>query len=70
VLLPSFIINRIVVLFASLQFEDLLPGFLELSWEPTVLGLVSIPLIILPLDILAHFLMNSSFRRASSSILS
>ena len=35
-----------------------------------MLGLVSIPLIILPLDILAHFLMNSSFRRASSSILS
>ena len=34
VMLPSFIINRIVVLFASLQFEDLLPGFLEVRALP------------------------------------
>ena len=32
-------------------------------------GLILIPLIILPLDILAHFTMNSSYRRIGNNIL-
>ena len=46
-----------------------LPDPLMLDFLPTAAGLISIPLIILPLDILAHFTMNSSFRRVKTSVL-
>jgi len=69
VIFPSFCINRLVTLLASLQEVGGLPDPLMVSWLPTVAGLVAIPLIILPLDTLAHFVMNRSFRRISSSVI-
>jgi len=69
VLFPSFCINRVVTLLASLQEVGDLPGPLMAEWVPTVTGLVMIPLIILPLDVLAHFVMNRSFRRVSAEVL-
>lgn len=68
VLFPSFCINRLVVLLASLGEEGALPDLLSASWIPTVAGLVLIPLIILPLDTLAHFTLNQSFRKGSGAI--
>ena len=32
-----------------------LPDFLSAEWFPTVMGLVAIPLLIVPLDVLAHW---------------
>jgi len=69
VLFPSFIINRAVLLLVSLQTEGTLPDILNAGWIPTAAGLILIPLIILPLDVLAHFTMNSSYRRIGKSIL-
>ena len=36
---------------------------------PTLAGLLIIPLVITPLDSLAHFSMNSSYRRIGNSVL-
>ena len=36
---------------------------------PTAFGLLLIPLVILPLDVLAHFTMNQSFRKAANTVL-
>jgi len=69
VIFPSFCINRLVTLLEGLQEAGDMPGLLMASWLPTVAGLVAIPLIILPLDTLAHFVLNRSFRRVSSSVL-
>ena len=69
VIYPSFCINRLVALLATLQASGNLPDPLMLDFLPTAAGLISIPLIILPLDILAHFTMNSSFRRVKTSVL-
>ena len=69
VLFPSFCINRLVLLLESLQEAGSLPELLQVSWLPTVAGLIVIPLIILPLDTLAHFSLNQSFRRVSKSVL-
>lgn len=68
VLFPSFIINRVVCLLASLGADGALPDLLAASWIPTVVGLALIPLIILPLDTLAHYTLNGSFRRASTTV--
>ena len=68
VLFPSFVINRSVCLLASLGATDSLPDLLSASFVPTAVGLALIPLVILPLDTLAHFTLNSSFRRASGAV--
>ena len=68
VIFPSFCINRLVFLLESLQEANSLPDLLMASWVPTAAGLIAIPLIILPLDTLAHFVMNQSFRRVSKSV--
>jgi len=70
VLFPSFIINRVVCLLASLGDTGSLPDVLSAGWIPTAVGLALIPLIILPLDTLAHFVLNQSFRRASATLRS
>lgn len=70
VLFPSFIINRVVLLLVSLQAGGTMPELLNAGWLPTAAGLILIPLVILPLDILAHFTMNSSYRRIGNGILS
>jgi fission process protein 1 len=69
VLFPSFIINRLVTLLFTLQTTGGLPDFLTIEWLPTVAGLVAIPLLIVPLDVLAHWTLNGSFRRVSSAVL-
>jgi len=69
VLFPSYIINRAVCYLDGMQGLGALPELLQASWLPTAVGLILIPLIILPLDVLAHFTMNSSFRRAASTVL-
>ena len=69
VLFPSFCINRIVLLLDSLQEAGSMPELLQAGWIPTAAGLITIPLVILPLDVLAHFSMNQSFRRVSNSVL-
>jgi fission process protein 1 len=66
VLFPSFIINRFVCYLASANAAGTLPEMLQLDWLPTAAGLITIPLIIVPLDILAHFSMNGSFRKAGA----
>ena len=68
VLFPSFIINRIVCLLTGLQEAGTLPDGGLLDFIPTAAGLISIPLIILPLDILAHFSMNKTFRKAAIAL--
>lgn len=69
VLFPSFIINRAVLLLISLQAEGSLPPPFDISFLPTAVGLLLIPAVILPLDILAHWTMNSSYRRIGGKIL-
>jgi fission process protein 1 len=69
VLFPSFIINRVVLLLVSLGAEGSLPDLLSAGWVPTAAGLILIPLIILPLDVLAHFTMNGSYRRIGNAVL-
>ena len=69
VLFPSFCINRVVLLLDSLQAAGSMPDLLSAGWLPTAAGLITIPLVILPLDVLAHFSMNQSFRRVSKSVL-
>jgi len=66
VLFPSFIINRLVTLLFSLQADGVIPS-LELL--PTVAGLLAIPLLIVPLDVLAHWTLNGSFRKVSSAVI-
>ena len=39
------------------------------NWIATVVGLALIPLVIVPLDVLAHFTMNSSYRRLAKPIV-
>jgi len=69
VLFPSFIINRTVLLIVSAQEFNDLPQFLNAEWIATVVGLAIIPAVIVPLDILAHFSMNQSYRKIGKSIL-
>lgn len=69
VLFPSFIINRAVLLIVSLQATGEMPDILNAGWIATAAGLILIPLIIVPLDVLAHFTMNSSYRRIGEKIL-
>jgi fission process protein 1 len=66
VLFPSFIINRLVTLLFSLQVEGVIP---QIELLPTAAGLLAIPLLIVPLDVLAHWTLNGSFRRVSSAVL-
>ena len=68
VIYPSYCINRIVILLVSLQATPGCPELLSASWIPTVVGLVMIPLIIAPLDTLAHQTLNLSFRRFSKAV--
>lgn len=68
VLFPSFIINRFVCFLASANAAGITPEMLQLDWLPTAAGLITIPLVIVPLDILAHFSMNGSFRKAARSL--
>ena len=42
---------------------------MQISFLPTAVGLLLIPAVILPLDILAHWTMNSSYRRIGGKIL-
>ena len=69
VLFPSYIINRSVVFLVSLQATGSLPDVLNAGWIPTAVGLLLIVLIIVPLDVLAHWTMNSSYRRIGKSVL-
>ena len=41
----------------------------QISFLPTVVGLLIIPAVIFPLDILAHWTMNSSYRRIGGKML-
>ena len=66
VLFPSFIINRLATLLFSLQAGGVIPS-IELL--PTVAGLLAIPLLIVPLDVLAHWTLNGSFRKVSSAVI-
>ena len=66
VLFPSFIINRLVTLLFSLQADGVLP---QIELLPTVAGLLAIPLLIVPLDVLAHWTLNGSFRKVSSAVI-
>ena len=68
VLFPSFVINRLVTLAISLQAGGTLPEPLNAEFLPTALGLAVIPLVIVPLDVLAHWTLNSSFRRVKSAV--
>ena len=52
----------------DLQEAGTLPDGGLLDFIPTAAGLISIPLIILPLDILAHFSMNKTFRKAATAL--
>ena len=69
VLFPSYIINRAVLFLVSLQATGELPDILSAGWIPTAAGLIIIPLVIVPLDVLAHWTMNGSYRRIGKSIL-
>lgn len=70
VIFPSLCINRLVTLLFSLQEGGALPGFInELDWLPTASGLIGIPLLIVPLDVLTHWILNGSFRRVTSAVL-
>jgi fission process protein 1 len=69
VLFPSFIINRLVTLLFTLQGDGVLPEPLTIGWLPTAAGLLAIPLLIAPLDVLAHWTLNGSFRRVSSAVV-
>ena len=68
VLFPSFIINRIVCYLATVGELKMVPDFLAFDFLPTAAGLIAIPLVIVPLDVLAHFTMNSSYRRLSGAL--
>ena len=67
VVFPSFCINRLVALLLTLQ--ESAPSVLQQEWIPTAIGLVAIPLLIEPLDVLAHWTLNGSFRRVTNDIL-
>jgi len=69
VIFPSFCINRLVTLLFSLQQGDIPMIIKEAEFLPTIVGLVSIPLLVTPLDSLAHFTLNKSFRRVKSTIV-
>lgn len=72
VIFPSFCINRLVTLLVTLQAGDTLPELLTsgpAEFIPTVLGLLAIPLLIVPLDVLAHWTLNGSFRKVTGAIL-
>lgn len=71
VIFPSFCINRLVTLLFSLQEGNSLPVDLLNTFEffPTITGLLSIPLLIVPLDVLAHWTLNGSFRKVTGAIL-
>ena len=45
------------------------PPLLAADFLPTAAGLLAIPAIIVPLDILAHFVLNNSFRRVKAAAL-
>ena len=68
VIYPSFCINRLVVFLLYAQAQDI-PSFLQVDFLPTVAGLVAIPLLITPLDVLAHQTLNLSFRKLSAALL-
>merc|ERR1712232_587782 len=55
VVFPSFCINRLVTLLISLQSTLDLPELLTNEYLPTAAGLLAIPVLITPLDILAHW---------------
>ena len=72
VIFPSFCINRLVTLIVAVQagyapFQ--LPDLLTAGWIATALGLGAIPLLITPLDVLAHWNLNGSFRKLSAKVL-
>ena len=68
VLFPSFIINRLVCYLTTLGEVGAMPDILSFDFLPTIAGLIAIPLIIVPLDCLAHFTMNGSYRRLSAEL--
>jgi len=68
VIYPSYCINRLVLLVVSLQADPGCPEILQASWIATVLGLLAIPLLIKPLDTLAHQTLNLSFRKVQKQI--
>jgi len=70
VVFPSFCINRLVTLLISLQSTLDLPELLTNEYVPTAAGLLAIPLLITPLDVLAHWVLNGSFRSVKGKILS
>ena len=68
VLFPSFCINRLVTLLISLQATVDMPELLTNEFLPTAAGLLAIPLLIAPLDVLAHWVLNGSFRSVKAKV--
>jgi len=69
VVFPSFCINRLVVILVSLQAQAYCPEALQAGWLPTAAGLLAIPALIVPLDVLAHWVLNGSLRKVSAKVL-
>lgn len=69
VIFPSFTINRWVTMMGAL-ISQLPPDHPDwFQYLPTATGLVIIPLICPPLDVLTHRLLDNSFRSVSENIL-
>lgn len=74
VIFPSFTINRWVTFFGTVLSELPEEQFSNVSTEvlqylPTATGLILIPIICAPLDVLTHRLLDNSFRSVSETIL-
>ena len=74
VIFPSFTINRWVTFFGTVlselpeeQFSNVPTELLQ--YLPTATGLILIPIICGPLDVLTHRLLDNSFRSVSETIL-
>ncbi|XP_076641819.1 mitochondrial fission process protein 1 [Halictus rubicundus] len=62
ILIPGFTINRICAVVQSLQRKSCNP-IVRSRWISTVIGLVSIPLIIQPIDHIVDEAMNVTYRK-------
>jgi len=65
VIIPGFTINRLVSVFSLLARQpsmNKLPSGVK-KWSPTILGLLSIPIIFKPIDHGVEWVMDNSLRR-------